>query len=406
MSLFPVLLFFLRALFTQRLELAAENLALRQQLAILNRTAKLPKLRPQDRLLWTTLSRLWQDRRAALVVVKPDTVIKWHRQGFQLFWRWKSKVDLPGRPQISAEIRDLICRMSRENPLWGTPRIQAELHLLGFDVAASTVAKYQIKVTKPPSQTWKTFLHNHASQIVAIDFFCVPTAAFRNLYCFIILSHDRRQVVHFNVTDHPTAAWTAQQVVEAFPEDTVPRFLRRDRDQIFAEEFRRRVKAMQIEEVLTAPHSPWQNAYAERVIGSIRRECLDHVIVLSEEHLRRVLKEYFRYYNHTRPHQSLEKNSPMPRAIESRSARSSLSRKSADCITAISELLEAGPVESLGPRIVFTVLPQRTVFFDQPADPGEVHLLTLKRQVVAESELFKLQLTRHADQFEVAKSAS
>jgi transposase InsO family protein len=179
------------------------------------------------------------------------------------------------------------------------------------------VAKYRIKVLKPPSQTWKTFLRNHAKQLVAIDFFTVPTATFRNLYCFIILSHDRRKVLHFNVTAHPTAAWTARQIVEAFPEDTGPRFLLRDRDQIYGEEFRRRVKGMQIEEVLTAPRSPWQNAYAERLIGSVRRECLDHVIVLSEEHLRRILKGYFRYYNECRPHESLGKNSPTPRAVES-----------------------------------------------------------------------------------------
>lgn len=317
MSLFPALFSVLRALFIPRLELTAENLALRQQLAVLHPTAKPPKLRPQDRLFWTTLSRLWKNWHSALLIVKPETVVKWHRQGFQLFWRWKTKVASPGRPKISAEIRDLIRRMSRENPLWGVSRIQAELQLLGFNVAESTVAKYRIKVMKPPSQTWKTFLRNHAKQLVAIDFFTVPTATFRNLYCFIILSHDRRKVLHFNVTAHPTAAWTARQIVEAFPEDTGPRFLLRDRDQIYGEEFRRRVKGMQIEEVLTAPRSPWQNAYAERLIGSVRRECLDHVIVLSEEHLRRILKGYFRYYNECRPHESLGKNSPTPRAVES-----------------------------------------------------------------------------------------
>lgn len=316
MSLFPAILSFLRALFTPRLTLMAENLALRQQLAILHRTAKRPKLRPLDRLFWATLAGIWKNWRSALLIIKPATVIKWHRQGFQLFWGWKSNSRRPGRPPIKAEVRALIRRMARENPLWGTPRIQSELHLLGFDVAESTVAKYRIKVTRPPSQTWKTFLRNHASQIAALDFFTVPTAAFRHLYCFVILSHDRRKVVHFNVTAHPTAAWTAQQIVEAFPEDTAPRFLLRDRDAIYGEEFRRRVRGMQIEEVITAPHSPWQNAYMERLIGSLRRECLNHVIVLSEEHLRRILKEYFCYYNHTRPHQSLEKNSPTPRVVE------------------------------------------------------------------------------------------
>jgi len=175
--------------------------------------------------------------------------------------------------------------MSRENPLWGVPRIQAELHLLGFDLAESTIAKYRVKSNKPPSQTWKSFLNNHAGQIGAIDFFTVPTVTFRNLYCFFFLLHDRRQVIHFNVTEHPTAVWTAQQMIEAFPEDSAPRFLLRDRDSIYGEEFRRRVAGLQIEEVPTAPRSPWQNPYSERVIGSIRRECLDHVIVLGEAHL-------------------------------------------------------------------------------------------------------------------------
>jgi transposase InsO family protein len=207
--------------------------------------------------------------------------------------------------------------MSLENPFWGSPRIQAELNLLGFNVAESTVAKYRVRVSKSPSQTWKTFLSNHAGEIAGIDFFTVPTAAFRNLYCFIILLHERRQIVHFNVTAHPTAAWTAQQMIEAFPEDSSPRFLLRDRDSIYGEEFRSRVTCLQIEEVITAPHSPWQNPYAERVIGSIRRECLDYVIVHSEAHLRKVLKDYIRYYNNSRPHESLERNSPNPRMIES-----------------------------------------------------------------------------------------
>jgi putative transposase len=295
----------------------AEILALRQQLAILNRTAKRPSLRFQDRLFWIALARFWQDWRSALHIVKPETVIKWHRQGFRLYWHWTSKARRPGRPRIDAEIRDLIRRLSQENPLWGTPRIQAELHLLGFEVAESTVAKYRIKTPKPSSQTWKTFLSNHAGDIIGIDFFTVPTATFRNLYCFIILLHERRQVVHFNVTEHPTAAWTAQQMIEAFPEDTAPRFLLRDRDSIYGNDFQRRVAGMGIEEVITAPHSPWQNSYAERVIGSIRRECLDHVIVISEEHLRRILMRYFSYYHNFRPHQSLDQNSPIPRTVES-----------------------------------------------------------------------------------------
>ncbi|CAN5483722.1 integrase core domain-containing protein [soil metagenome] len=262
------------------------------------------------------LSRLWQDWRSILVIVKPATVIKWHQKGFKCYWRWKSQSGRVGRPKIDHEIRALIRRMSRENPTWGAPRLQAELQLLGFEIAESTVAKYRIKNRKPPSQTWKSFLQNHAGQIAAIDFFTVPTVSFNILYGFIVLLHDRRQVVHFNVTSHPTAVWTAQQLIEAFPEDKAPRFLIRDRDQIYAEQFRRRVAGLGIEEVVTAARSPWQNPYAERLIGSVRRECLDLVIVLGEEHLRRILREYFRYYHEVRPHQSLKRNSPVPREVD------------------------------------------------------------------------------------------
>jgi hypothetical protein len=194
MALFPLLFSLARSFFAPHLELMAEILALRQQLAILNRAAKRPSLRFQDRLFWVTLAKCWQDWRSALLIVKPETVIKWHRQGFRLYWRWKSKTGRPGRPRIDAEIRELIRRISQENPLWGTPRIQSELSLLGFEVAESTVAKYRIKTPKPSSQTWKTFLSNHARDIIGINFFTVPTATFRNLHCFIILSHERRQV--------------------------------------------------------------------------------------------------------------------------------------------------------------------------------------------------------------------
>jgi putative transposase len=227
-----------------------------------------------------------------------------------------AEVTLIGRPPIDKEIRDLIRRISRENPLWGAPRIQSELHLLGFNVTERTVAKYRIKHDKPPSQTWRTFLTNHANQIAAVDFFTIPTINFRNLYCFVILLHDRRKVAHFNVTGHPTAEWTAQQIIDAFPDEEAPKYLICDRDGIYDEYFRKRVAGMGIEEVLTSPQSPFQNPYAERVIGSIRRECLDHLIVLNEDHLRRILRNYFNYYHNSRPHQSLERNSPAPREIE------------------------------------------------------------------------------------------
>jgi putative transposase len=315
MAIFSAFFLFFRSLFVSRLSLAAEILVLLQQLLVLNRSLKRPKLRRRDRLFWVCLSRLWKDWRDALIIVKPDTVIKWHREGFRLYWRWKSKTPI-GRPPIDKEIRELIRRISRENPLWGVPRIQSELRLLGFNVTEKTVAKYRVKRAKPPSQTWKTFLANHVNQIAAIDFFTIPTINFRVLYCFIVLLHGRRKIVHFNVTEHPTAEWTAQQIIEAFPDDTAPRYLLRDRDSIYGEEFRSRVKGMQIEEVVTAPHSPFQNPYAERVIGSIRRECLDHLIVVNEDHLRRILRDYFKYYHDSRPHQSLERNSPAPREIE------------------------------------------------------------------------------------------
>jgi putative transposase len=267
-------------------------------------------------LFWVTLSHLWRDWRSILVIVKPETVVKWHRQGFKCYWRWKSRAGRVGRPRIDRDIRDLIKRMSLENPTWGVPRIQAELKLLGYEVAESTVANYRVRSRRPPSQTWKSFFRNHAGQIAAIDFFTVPTVTFNVLYGYVVLRHDRRQVVHFNVTAHPTALWTAQQVIDAFPEDTAPRFLLRDRDQIYGEHFRYRVAGMGIEEVVTAAQSPWQNPYAERLIGSIRRECLDHLIVFNGGQLRRILREYFGYYNEVRPHQSLERNAPVPREIE------------------------------------------------------------------------------------------
>jgi putative transposase len=315
MSIFSTLFLFFRSLFASRISLATEILVLRQQLLVLNRTVKRPKLRWRDRLFWVCLSRLWKDWREALIIVNPETVIKWHREGFSLYWRWKSKTPI-GRPPIDKEIRELIRRISRENPLWGAPRIQSELRLLGFNITEKTVAKYRVKRAKPPSQTWKTFLANHANQIAAVDFFTISTINFRVLYCFIVLLHGRRKIVHFNVTANPTAEWTARQIIEAFPDDTAPRYLLRDRDSIYEVEFRSRVKGMQIEEVVTAPHSPFQNPYAERVIGSIRRECLDHLILINEDHLRRILRDYFKYYHDSRPHQSLERNSPAPREIE------------------------------------------------------------------------------------------
>jgi len=250
------------------------------------------------------------------MIFKPDTLVRWHRKGFRLYWTWKSRPRRGGRPTIDPDVRELIRTMSRNNIGWGAPRIHGELKMLGIQISESTVAKYMIRHRNPPSQTWRAFLANHTDCIAGIDFFTVPTATFRILYVFIVLSHDRRQIVHFNVTAHPSAMWTAQQLVEAFPFDSAPRYLLRDRDSIYGERFRNRVKSLGIDEVLTAPRSPWQNPYVERIIGSIRRECLNHVIILNERHLRRQLKSYSTYYHEARTHLSLDKQSPVPRSIE------------------------------------------------------------------------------------------
>ena len=277
------LLLSLRRFFQGRAKLQAEILALRHQLLILQRGNRNHRLglTATDRTLWVWLSRFWPNWRSALLIAKPETVIAWHRKGFRLYWTWKSRFP-NGRPSVSQEIRALIRRMSLANPRWGAPRIHGELLKLGIEVSQGTVAKYMVRHRKPPSQSWRTFLTNHAQDLVSTDFFVVPTATFRLLFVFVVLSHNRRRLVHFGVTSHPTAEWTAQQLLEAFPWDRAPRYLLRDRDGNYGEPFRSAADWMGIPEVLTAPQSPWQNAYVERLIGSIRRECLDHVIVLRD----------------------------------------------------------------------------------------------------------------------------
>src|ERR1700747_3613258 len=307
----------LSSIFRSRAALQLENLALRHQIGILLRSArKRPRLTPADRLLWVGLSRLWRDWRSALAIVKPETVVAWHRAGFRRFWTWKVRRGHPGRPVISREVRDLIRRMCRENPGGEAPRIHGELLKLGFDLGESSVSKYMVRGRKPPSQTWRTFLDNHLQQLVSIDFFTVPTLRFQVLYVFLVLAHDRRRVLHCNVTAHPTAKWTGQQLREAFPFDQLPRYLLRDRDAIFGDAFRGQVRDMGIREVLSTPRSPWQRAYVERIIGSIRRECLDHVLVFDESSLRRILRSYLDYYHRSRTHLSLGKDSPEPRSIQ------------------------------------------------------------------------------------------
>src|SRR5215469_3910311 len=306
MLILPSFLATLSSILRSRVALELEILALRHQIGVLQRSAvRRPKLTTADRLLWICLSRLWRNWRSTLAIVKPETVVAWHRAGFRLLWTWKVRRGQPGRPVISREVRDLIHEMCRENPLWGAPRIHGELLKLGIDVAESSVSKYMLRRHKPPSQTWRTFLENHVQQLVSIDFFTVPTIRFQVLYVFLVLAHDRRRILHFNVTAHPTAEWTAQQLREAFPFDQGPGYLLRDRDAIFGDNFREQLRDLGIREVLCAPHAPWQRAYVERAIGSIRRECLDHVIVFHEASLRRTLAGYFRYYHGTRTHISL-----------------------------------------------------------------------------------------------------
>jgi hypothetical protein len=295
--------------------LATENLVLRQQLAVLKQRHPRPRLTDADRLFWVILSRTWSDWRETLHIVQPETVVRWHRQGFRYYWRWKSRRH--GRPRIDPQVRELIQRMCRANPLWGAPRIHGELLKLGIEVSEATVSRYMVKRCGPPSQTWRTFLDNHGKEIVALDFFTVPTATFRVLFVLIILSHDRRRILHVNVTAHPTATWTARQLQEACGLEEAPRYLLRDRDAIYGEDFHRQAAALRIKEVSTALRSPWQNPYAERVIGSIRRECLDHMIILGERHLKRILSSYVDYYHDARTHLSLEKDAPAGRVVQS-----------------------------------------------------------------------------------------
>ena len=305
----------LRAWLLGSTTIALENLALRHQLLVLQRSVVRPHLSRWDRILWVWLSRLWTDWRASLVIVQPATVLAWHRRGFQLYWRWRSRASSVGRPRLDPELRQLIRRMARENPTWGRRRIRAELALLGYCVAELTVARYMHRTSPRPSPTWRAFLTSHAQDIVAVDFFLVPTLTFRLLFVFVVLRHDRRELLHLNVTEHPTAVWTARQILEIFPNETAPRYLLRDWDAVYGECFTRCLANMGIREVIIAPRAPWQNPFVERVIGSIRRECLDHCLILNEAHLRRLLHGYIGYYNTARPHQSLDHNSPQPREV-------------------------------------------------------------------------------------------
>src|SRR5882762_5459154 len=302
--------------FKSKSRLEAENAVLRHQLIVLQRTVRgRAQATNNDRWFLVQVYRWFPSILTVVTIVRPETLVHWHRAGFRRFWRWKSN-SRGGRPRIEIELRALIRQISTENQLWGAPRIHGELLKLGFSVAQSTVAKYMVKRRGPASQGWRTFLRNHAPDIAAMDLFVVPTIGFKLLYGFVIVRIDRRDLVWINVTTNPTAEWIARQITEAFPWDEAPHYMIRDRDRIYSSVVTRRLRAMGIRDKPTAPASPWQNGFAERLIGSIRRECLDHIIVSGEEHLRRILRAYARYYNEIRTHRSLDKDAPVSRPVQ------------------------------------------------------------------------------------------
>jgi transposase InsO family protein len=302
--------------FKSKLRLEAENTVLRHQLIVLRRRRHgRVRLTNNDRWFFIQLYRWFPSILQVLTIIRPETLVRWHRVGFRRYWRWKSRSQ-GGRPQIEADLRKLIRRMSIENPLWGAPRIHGELLKLGFELAQSSVAKYMVKHRGPPSPGWRTFLRNHAPEIAAMDLFVVPTIGFDMLYALVIVRLDRRDLVWINVTTNPTAEWVARQITEAFPWDGAPGYMIRDHDRIYGTVVTRRLCAMGIRDKPIAPASPWQNGVAERLIGSIRRECVDHIIVLGEAHLRGILKSYANYYNSARTHRSLNKDAPASRRIQ------------------------------------------------------------------------------------------
>jgi transposase InsO family protein len=306
---------FIVDLFKSPRRLEAENLFLRHQLSIaLRRAPPRLQLRGCDRALLVWMTRLWPSLLGAAKVVQPETILRWHRAGFKAFWRWKSR-NRAGRPKIDRGLRDLIRRTSKENPKWGASRIHGELLMLGFEVAQSTVSKYMVQGGSP-SQRWKTFLRNHAQAIAAIDLCVVPTLTFECLFAFLVLGHGRRQLLWFEVTRHPTAAWLARQITEAFPWASAPVYLVRDNDRAYGHVFKSRVRAMGIRDRPISPGSPWQNPYVERLIGTVRRECLDQMLVFGEAHLRQILSCYAAYYNEVRTHLALGKDAPLGRAVQ------------------------------------------------------------------------------------------
>ncbi len=308
----------LRAALMDRRRLLLENAALRHQVAVLKRSVSRPRLNDSDRVFWIAMRRALREWRDCLLIVKPETVVRWHRRGCRYYWGRKSKGRKPGRPPIGWKLVYLIKRLSTDNVLWGAPAIGRELRRLGHNVVDSTVAKYMVRHRDPGrGQRWTTFLRNHLGSTAACDFFVVPTLTFKLLNGFVVLSHDRRRIVQVGVTAHPTAEWTARQLRQAFPGDgSEPRILLRDNDAIYGETFEAEVRAMGLRQLRTAHKSPWQNPYVERVIGTIRRDCLDHMIPLGERHLLRTLNAYVDWYNTARTHGSLDGDSPVARGRE------------------------------------------------------------------------------------------
>jgi transposase InsO family protein len=306
-----------RVFLRSRTDTALEILALRQQVAVLKRKRPRPTIHSLDRFFWTTLCRFWNRWRDVLVIVKPDTVIGWHRTGYRLYWRWRSR-PRGGRPKIAQEVRVLIRRLADDNPDWGAPKIHGELQKLGLVVSERTVARYLRGWRRrgDAGRRWLAFLENHREAILAFDFFTVPTLMFQRLYCFFVIEHRRRKILHFNVTRHPTADWVVQQLRETLPEAGPYRYVIFDRDSAFNDEVVAFLKATGLKPKRTSVRTPWQNGTAERWIGSIRRELLDHVIALSERHLLRLMAAFVTYYHHDRVHDALEKDAPHPRQAE------------------------------------------------------------------------------------------
>jgi hypothetical protein len=314
--MFISLFLFFKKSFASKSQLILENIFLHKQLEIYQRYDPKLKISGTDRMFFSLMKGLLYNWKERLFIVKPNTLIKWHRLGFRHFWKWKSGTE-GGRPSMNLEIIILIKKMANENPDWGAPRIHSELLMLGYKICESTVQRYMPKKGKRTNgQNWKTFLKNHSKEIISIDFLTVPTVNFKLLHVLVVLEHHRRELIYFNVTKNPTAEWSLQQIRNILMDYDAPRFLIRDRDNKYGKLLDGKNNGFGIDEIVTSYRSPWQNGYCERVIGSIKRECLDHLIILNESHLRNILFEYFSYYNKYRTHLGINKDSPEGRPVQ------------------------------------------------------------------------------------------